>query len=148
MQYFPLEIFVIFGVILSIQDLKSHRLPNKLVFISSTLIFLLVITQSAQVMNSIRVAFIYIGIFLAFALISKGALGMGDVKYSLQCGLIIGFYAPKLWLFNIWIMFTCAALVGLTLIASKRATLASHLPFGPYMAISTTLLSLNSLLFG
>lgn len=70
--------------------------------------------------------------FFALIWISKGKwIGGGDVKFGFLAGLIVGF--PKI-LFVFFLTYLIGSVVSLALIALKKKTWKSQIPFGPFMA--------------
>lgn len=63
-------------------------------------------------------------------------LGMGDVKLLTMTGALFG---PECALFTIFIGSLIGSIGGLVLIAIKGRTMSQHLPFGPSLALGTTL---------
>jgi leader peptidase (prepilin peptidase)/N-methyltransferase len=76
-------------------------------------------------------------IYLILFMLSRGALGMGDVKFAFPLGLTVGWYAPELWLMAIFSSFLCAGVVALIGIAAKRITRNSPIAFGPFMFLGS-----------
>lgn len=149
-KYLPLLIFTLFSAILSWTDYRTKRLPNSWVLATSisTFISILITRNFGQVIPSIIIASGYFAIFLVIAILSRNSLGFGDVKYAFSCGLIVGFYTPNIWLFGIWLMFVVAGIFQLPKLVGKRIRLKDRIAFGPYMAISTIAIALNSLTKG
>jgi prepilin signal peptidase PulO-like enzyme (type II secretory pathway) len=73
-------------------------------------------------------------------------MGLGDIKFAVLGGLIIG-----LRLFSIWLLlaFLTGAIAGTILIIGKKAHLKSQIAFGPFLvfAIPLTLLYGEKILF-
>jgi leader peptidase (prepilin peptidase)/N-methyltransferase len=80
--------------------------------------------------------------YILLYLISRGSLGMGDVKFSFPLGLTVGWYAPSDWLLTILLTFVLAGLVSITEVILKRKTLKSRFAFGPYMYLTSILVIL------
>jgi leader peptidase (prepilin peptidase)/N-methyltransferase len=142
----PLLFFIGCSFLLARIDLKDHRLPNSLV--AFTTIGFLGLQHLFVTTNDFKFLVIgtsYFAIFLLMWLISKGAIGLGDVKFSFVCGLVIGSYEPNLWLINIWVMFALSALLVVPRLLCRQLSLGDRIAFGPFMAVATSLLSLNSL---
>jgi leader peptidase (prepilin peptidase)/N-methyltransferase len=76
-------------------------------------------------------------IYLILFALSRGALGMGDVKFAFPLGLTIGWYVPDMWLMAIFSSFLCAGVVALIGIAAKRITRNSPIAFGPFMFLGS-----------
>lgn len=66
-------------------------------------------------------------------------IGMGDIKLAVSIGLVVGFLgAAEVVIFLYAAMFSAVA-VTLVLLLSRRVTLASRIPFGPYLSIGALL---------
>jgi len=76
-------------------------------------------------------------IYIILFMLSRGSLGMGDVKFAFPLGFTVGWYAPELWLMAIFSSFLCAGVVALIGIAAKRITRNSPIAFGPYMFLGS-----------
>jgi leader peptidase (prepilin peptidase)/N-methyltransferase len=65
------------------------------------------------------------------ALISPSGLGMGDVKLVALTGLYLGWLGWPVVLVGLFLGFLAQGLLGLGLLAARRAGLRTDLPFGP-----------------
>ena len=134
-----------FGARLSSIDLKSHRLPNRLVgWFTATQILIMGITSwitsdLARLTTALGIAVATMFVYLLLYLVSRGSLGMGDVKFAFPLGLCIGWYSADLWLLAIFVSFLLAGLVAVIGLATKRMTRKSRLAFGPYMFLGTSM---------
>jgi leader peptidase (prepilin peptidase)/N-methyltransferase len=137
----PLLVLVGFGARLSAIDLKVHRLPNQLVAWFTAIQLASLIVLSLHDVNELKmpllVAIGTTAIYLILFILSRGALGMGDVKFAFPLGLTVGWYAPEFWLMAIFSSFSCAGVVALIGIAAKRITRNSPIAFGPYMFLGS-----------
>ena len=136
-------VLVGFGARLSAIDLKVHRLPNQLVAWFTATQIATLIALSLDDTNYLKLpVLVAVGtsaIYLILFALSRGALGMGDVKFAFPLGLIVGWYAPELWLIAIFGTFLSAGVVALVGIITKRMNRQSKLALGPYMFLSTLL---------
>jgi leader peptidase (prepilin peptidase)/N-methyltransferase len=137
----PLLVLVGFGARLSAIDLKEHRLPNQLVAWFTAIQLATLIALSLDDFNELKtpllVAIETTAFYLILFILSRGALGMGDVKFAFPLGLTVGWYAPELWLMAIFSSFLCAGVVALIGIAAKCITRNSPIAFGPYMFLGS-----------
>lgn len=134
-----------FGARLSIVDFKSHRLPNQLVgWFTATQILIMGITgwiasDFARLLTALGVAAATMISYVLLYLLSRGSLGMGDVKFAFPLGLCVGWYSADYWLVAIFVSFFIAGLVAVIGLVTKRMTRKSRLAFGPYMFLGTFL---------
>ena len=142
-------VFIGFGTRLSAIDLKVHRLPNQLVawFTATQIATLIVLSLNDpnDLMMPFLVAVGTTAIYLILFVLSRGSLGMGDVKFAFPLGLTVGWYAPDLWLVGILGTFLSAGVVALVGIITKRMNRQSKLALGPYMFLSTLLTCVTGL---
>ena len=66
---------------------------------------------------------------------SRGDLGHGDVVVSMWLGLMAGWRSLDTVVIGVMWAFLCAGVVATALIATRRTTLRSHLPFGPFLIL-------------
>ena len=78
-------------------------------------------------------------VYLLLYLVSRGSLGMGDVKFAFPLGLCAGWNSAEYWLVAIFVSFLLAGLVAVIGLVTKRMTRKSRLAFGPYMFLGTTI---------
>ncbi|MFS1512763.1 prepilin peptidase [Chengkuizengella sp. SCS-71B] len=128
-------LLVSLSVIITVSDLKYMIIPNKV------LIFFLPFTILARFLFLSQSIWYYVigffvggGILMLLAIISRGGMGMGDVKLFAIYGLIIGFEQIFLALF---IASVIGSLVGITLILLKKIQKNQPISFGPYLALGT-----------
>ena len=136
-------VFIGFGTRLSAIDIKVHRLPNQLVAWFTAIQIATLIAHSLDDINDLKLpVLVAVGtsaIYLILFALSRGSLGMGDVKFAFPLGLTVGWYAPELWLIAIFGTFLSAGVVALVGIVAKRMNRQSKLALGPYMFLSTLL---------
>ena len=144
-SFLPMITLAYFGARLSIVDFKSHRLPNQLVgWFTATQIFIMGITgwmasDFARLLTALGVAAATMISYVLLYLLSRGSLGMGDVKFAFPLGLCVGWYSADYWLVAIFVSFLIAGLVAIIGLVTKRMTRKSRLAFGPYMFLGTFL---------
>ena len=142
----PLVPLVIFGIWLSKVDFKTHRLPNPIVgwFTFTQLLALLISSQGPtspkRLVDALMIAGLNTLIYVILFAISRGSLGMGDVKFAFPLGLCVGWYAPQLWLAAIFGTFVTAGLIASLGMITKRMNRNSKLALGPYMFVSTLII--------
>jgi leader peptidase (prepilin peptidase)/N-methyltransferase len=138
------------GVALAAIDIAVKRLPDPLT-LPAYPILIVMLAIAAFVSNDIAglgrallgcVALS--GCFLVLALIRPGQLGGGDIKLAGLTGLILGWLGWPALIFGTALAFVLSAIVGLTLLATRRVTLRSAMSFGPFMVAGALLAALMS----
>ena len=126
-------------VVLSFVDLRSYRLPNR-VLVPGTVAGLLLLAGGALLDGRIRdvpeallTGLGYSVMLLIPALVTRGAIGMGDVKLAFLLGLFAGYHGWETAVAALVSAFLLAGAVGVLLLALRRITRHDHLPFGPFM---------------
>lgn len=133
------------GIILLViffSDLSYYLIPNSAVFLLTLLsiayrIFL--VSRGAMMPHDFVVSLVAATIaslfFLLLVVITRGrSMGMGDVKLVFPLGIIVGFPAI---IGAIYISFILGAVIGVALIVSKKRTLKSAVPFGPFLILGS-----------
>lgn len=114
-------------------DWRAMILPDSLVFpmIGAALVYAALARPEDFVGLCVTGFFLALGFGILY-LVSRGAwLGLGDVKLAFLIGLLLGYpLALVATLAAVW----SAALVGLGLIAARRATPKTALPLGAFLA--------------
>ncbi|WP_313814343.1 A24 family peptidase [Glutamicibacter sp.] len=136
-----LAVFLWFGWLLSVKDIASHRLPNSLVarWLLASMIVLSVLSAVRMdfwpLLQAVLGMALLCGGYLLIALISAGAMGMGDVKLAAVLGLNLGYFSlPFLFVATV-ISFVLSSLFVLGGVLLRKLTLKSAVPFGPFMVI-------------
>lgn len=137
--------FLGFGTLLAGADIKEHRLPNRWLLrwmvVSGLLLIALSIVRGHYhpLLNAGLGALILGGAYLLLALISRGAMGMGDVKLAAVLGLNLGYFSlSALFLASIF-AFVVASLVVLIGMFAGKLNAKSAVAFGPFMILGAAL---------
>ena len=134
-QFGALLILISLLIASSIIDYRLQIIPNKITYfgIILGLIFSLIFDYI-----SIKLALLGLiipaGFLLLIALITKGGMGIGDVKFAAMIGTFIG---PKLTLIGIFLGALIGSIIGLVLLLLGQKTRKSKLPFGPLIALGS-----------
>lgn len=131
-------------VIIFVYDLKHFIIPDNIIYLAVAIAFLFNILNSYFVThnsyfiaNSLGAAFSAALFFLLIVLVSKGQwMGIGDIKLAFFMGLFLGFPNVLLALFS---AFFLGAIIGIGLVISRKRTLKSEIPFGPFLVTGTFL---------
>jgi len=127
------------AVALTVIDLAVHRLPDVLVLPAYAVLLLLFTTECLLTGNWWPLATAAIGgavlfaIYFAAALVYPGGMGFGDVKLAGVLGLALGWLGWGPLVIGAFSAFLIGGLVGIALLATKKAGRRSGIPFGPFM---------------
>ena len=83
-------------------------------------------------------AAVMFGFYALMRLASRGTLGLGDVKLAGVLGLLLAHVSPLNLLWGNLLIFLTGGLYSLVLILTRRATGHTHIAFGPFMLLGTT----------
>ena len=132
-------VFAATMVTLTVTDLETKLIPNRILGPATLLATLLLVTGAAltgefrSLGHAAIGGFGYFGVLFVLALIARGALGFGDVKMS----FIIGVFAGYVGLGSVIVAgigaFVVAGIVSVVLIITRRSTRKDMIPFGPFM---------------
>ena len=137
-HFFWLIIFCILEIIFII-DLEHRIIPDTFIF---TGIFLSLFTIHSSPFTLLFAGFFSATLLLLIHLITKGrGMGLGDVKFAVLGGILVG---PKLLLIWLFLAFLTWAFVGIILILRRKARLKSQIAFGPFLVLAIPL----ALLYG
>jgi len=134
-------VIVTFGLPLAAIDLLHHRLPDVLtgaLLLASTLVVVisaLVHHRFDRLLPSAIGAVSLLSFYLAIMIISKGGMGMGDVKLSPSIGLISGFFGLRAVLVSSFAAYILGSVIGVALMIAGRAGRKTAIPFGPFMIV-------------
>jgi leader peptidase (prepilin peptidase)/N-methyltransferase len=127
--------FTAIAVALALIDLDVRRLPDGIVLPADPILLALLAVAGdghallrAVIAGAALFAFFYL---LAFA--SPGSMGFGDVKLAGVVGGVLGYLSWGALLVGAFLGFFLGAVVGVLLIATRRAGRKSAVPFGPFM---------------
>jgi leader peptidase (prepilin peptidase)/N-methyltransferase len=147
----PFVAFAPFALHACIIDFREHRLPNKIVrrctlsALTALAVCSLASNSASKFQQAVVTSMFAFFAFLFLHIISKRQLGLGDVKFAIPCGLIIGWYAPQSLFMWLWISFGCAAVVALFGIASHVLSRKQAIAFGPFMVFGLCLVIFSTL---
>ena len=131
--------FTAMGISLTMIDLDIGRLPNAIVY-PSYLLLAALLTAAALVQHDpaalLRAAVGAVALFLfyfAAAWLYPGGMGFGDVKLAGIVGGVLAFVSYPALAVGAFAAFFLGSVIGLVRIASRRSTVRSSMPFGPFM---------------
>ena len=143
------------SVPLAVIDALSHRLPDRLTLPSYPVALALLgaaaltVTHGGQhyvhALAGLAACALFYGVLW---LISPASIGLGDVKLAGVLGLYLGWFGARATLAGLLGGFVLAAVAGLAMIAARRATRKTHIPFGPFMLAAALAVLLTPALSG
>ncbi len=142
--------FAAIGIALSMIDLDHHRLPNSIVLPSYPVLALLITVASVVQDRPIALLHMLIGaaalycIYYLLAWSYPAGMGFGDVKLAGIVGGLLGSLSYSAVLVGAFAAFLIGGVVGALLIATRRRSRKSAMPFGPFMVLG----ALVALFFG
>ncbi|MGP9504129.1 prepilin peptidase [Specibacter sp. AOP5-B1-6] len=129
------------AVRLSIIDIRTHTLPNKLVVPAYPIAGVLLLAAAllagvpmhavSALGGALAMGAVYWLLWAAY----PAGMGFGDVKLSGVLGLFLGFLSWQHVVLGLAAGFVAGGLWGIALIASRRGTAKSTIPFGPAMLL-------------
>lgn len=160
--FFVVAIYLTILIILSIIDLKYYLLPDNYIIFGIgiavlSVIFFYFVSQNPNnyffncgvnflgsyidyfncripfLLSPILGAILTSGLLFLIYFFSRGkGMGFGDVKLGIFIGLILGFTNSIL---ALALAFIFGSIAGIILLAAKKRTLKSMVPFGPFLAL-------------
>ncbi|MGI8678659.1 MAG: prepilin peptidase [Jatrophihabitans sp.] len=138
-------LLALIGAPLVVIDYEHHRLPNRLVLIAAVGGAVLIAAAaahhghwSALLRAAEGGAAVYAVLFL-LVLISPKSFGFGDVKLGGILGAYLGWFGWTHVYYGIFGGFVLGAVVSIALLASRRATMKTAIPFGPMLLLGALL---------
>ncbi|WP_208827886.1 prepilin peptidase [Streptomyces ficellus] len=129
------------AVLLALVDRAVHRLPDRLTLpLAAGTAALLGVAASvpgsagawpSALLGGLALGAGYFGLFL----LNPSGMGFGDVKLALALGVALGWYGWGVLFLGAFAGFLLGAAYGFGLVALRRATRKSTIPFGPFMIV-------------
>lgn len=127
------------GVSLTLIDLDTHTLPNRIVlpaYIVLPLLLLAASTVSGDWAAALRglIGLVVLGfVYLALALAVPGGMGLGDVKLAGVLGFVLAYLGWGPLAVGSFGAFLLGGTFAIVLLVVRRAGRRSGIPFGPWM---------------
>lgn len=140
LHFFPDFISVIFYlliysllVLIFIIDLEHQIIPDTLVFYGIIFVLIYFVLINSYFFPNIFAGFFASSLLMLIHLFTRGrGMGLGDVKFAVLGGMIMGLNFFLVWLFA---SFLTGGMVGIILILGRRAGLKDKIAFGPFLVI-------------
>ena len=141
-----LLVFVWALVVATAIDLEHRIIPNRLTLrLPLVLVPLLVLPAAIDggwtdlvraLITGVALPGIMFALSETFRLVrGKQGIGMGDVKFAISIGLVVGYLGGWHVVVFAYATIISAMLIVVGLLLARRASLATRIPFGPYLAI-------------
>lgn len=130
-------------VALSWIDLRTKRLPRAIIHWTAALGVPLLCVAAIVEREPRRLWMLALGAAVSLAVMaviyaaSRGGMGDGDVRLAPLLGAYLGFLNPGLAPVGLFFGFVAGAVVGVALMATRRAGRRTAVPFGPFLALGT-----------
>jgi leader peptidase (prepilin peptidase) / N-methyltransferase len=131
----PVKLIVLAIILslISIDDLKKRIIPNKYVVLLMALwVPFIFLDKNVTVVSALLGFLLGGGLMLLASVLTKGGIGLGDVKLSAALGLYLGVYAI---LYGIAFGFFLSGIFSVVMIAMKRLTVKDYIPLGPFLSL-------------
>lgn len=115
------------GLLISVIDARSYRIPDFLVFLTGCVSVLFTWTEGWGLLRFRIFAALTGGLVLLFLHLRKG-LGLGDVKYGTVLSYAVGLYGT-------WIMLAVASLTGMVWYFMRGRSPLQKIPFAPFLTL-------------
>ncbi len=114
-------------------DLEHRRVLNIMLGPAAAVVLALsLLPQTPTLESSLLGGVVGLGLFMFVYLVSRGKLGMGDVKLAGLIGLMLGYPA----VINALVLgIILGAVAAIVLLLSRRATRKSTMAYAPYLAL-------------
>lgn len=132
------------GCALLVIDVRSHRLPDRIVLPTLGALLALVILDAllGETARSVRAGagmLILGGFYALLRLISREGMGGGDVKLAAAIGLVLGWHGWQALAVGAAAAFVLGAIYATVLMSLRRADRSTRIAFGPWMIIGAML---------
>jgi leader peptidase (prepilin peptidase)/N-methyltransferase len=131
--------FVAVTVTLTLTDIDSQLIPNRILF-PGTVVGVLVLLAGSVVdggalLRPLLGGAAYFALLFVLALIARGGFGFGDVKLGFLLGVFTAYPAWEVLIVAVFAAFLLGGLISLLLIVSRLRSRKDAIPFGPYLVV-------------
>lgn len=133
--------FAAVTVPLTVIDLRTLRLPNVLTLSAYPIVAVLLLLPAladgrwTSYTRAMLAGAIVLALFVVLHLVNPSGMGLGDVKLAGPMGAMLGWVSWQAVFVGVVIGFALVAVVGVAMIAARRADRKTALPFGPFMLV-------------
>lgn len=133
------------GAWLFVIDVRTHRLPNRIVLptLAATMALVgleaLIVPEDGRLWGALSGMICAGGFFVVLRVISRGGMGGGDVKLSALLGVVLGWHGWTALAMGVASAFVLAALYAVALMVMRLADGKTRIAFGPWLIIGAVL---------
>lgn len=144
----PFWLLGVSGALLVTSDLAVMRLPDPVMavaypaFLLPLLVTALATGQWSRLGMSLLAGIVLLLFYLVNALLFRGGIFLGDVKYAGLLGVWLGWFGWGQVVWGTLLAGLLGGLVGIAIIVSRRGNRRSEFPYGPMMAVGAWLAAL------
>ncbi len=128
-------VITVFFVTVFVIDLKDRIILDQLSFLGFLIVVIfLLLFRGQDFFASLFIGFAAAAFLLLIHVFTKGrGMGLGDVKFALFAGALLGWPESMVWMF---LSFLTGAVVGFILVIRGKVGLKSQIAFGPFLVAS------------
>lgn len=128
---------IVFSIlfIIFIIDFEHKIIPDSLIFVGLFVtVSYYLLTNNQELIPSLFAGLTSsLGLLIIHLLTRGRGMGLGDVKFAVWGGMLVGFRYNLIWLF---LAFLTGGISGIILILGKRAGLKDQIAFGPFLIVA------------
>lgn len=130
---------------LFVVDVRSHRLPNRIVLPTLAALLVLLLAdatatgQAGTLVRALLSMLILGGFYAGLRSLSRAGMGGGDVKLAAVIGIVLGWHGWQSLAVGAASAFVLGALYAIVLMLLRRADRSTRIAFGPWMLIGAVL---------
>jgi leader peptidase (prepilin peptidase)/N-methyltransferase len=133
--------FALLSLVLAVVDVRTHRLPDRLVLPAYPALLVLLAVASAlraswsELGRALVAGAVVFAFFLLLRLAQPGGMGGGDVKLAGLIGIVLGYAGWAGVVVGLFAAFLLGGAYSVLLIVRRRADRRTAIPFGPWMLL-------------
>ena len=126
-------------------DVRTHRLPNRIVLPTLAALVPLAILDAVltgdggRLLGAVLGLLVLGGFYALLRAMSRAGMGGGDVKLAALLGFVLGWHGWRALAVGAASAFVLGALYALALMAMRRADRSTRIAFGPWMILGAVL---------
>lgn len=135
--------FAAVSLLLAVIDIRTHRLPNRIVLPAYPVAIALFLIGSVLrgdptvLLRAVAGALLLFAFYLALRLIQPAGMGGGDVKLAGLTGLFLAGAGWDALIVGVFAGFAAGGLFSVVLLGLRRAHRRTRVAFGPWMLLGT-----------